>query len=311
MTVQHLTIHGHDIAFRTAGKGPLLVLLHGMAGSSATWRHVMPLLGEHFTVLAPDLLGHGDSAKPRADYSLGAYASSVRDLMLALGHPSATLVGQSFGGGVAMQVAYQHPEYCERLVLAGSGGLGIEVNALLRALSTSAGSLALPVGCRPLVRDLGERLWAWRARRGKALEPASEEIWRSYVSLTDPETRRTFMLTLRAVVDHFGQRVSARDRLYLAAEMPTLIIWGTRDPIIPVSHALTAHEAMRGSRLELFDGVGHFPHCEQPERFARVVEEFVLGTSPARVNLERWRQLVTEVEAALPATRLPQPAPRA
>jgi pimeloyl-ACP methyl ester carboxylesterase len=294
MLVQHLTIHGHDIAFRTAGRGPVLVLLHGMAGSSATWRHVMPLLAENFTLLAPDLLGHGDSAKPRADYSLGAYASTVRDLMLALGHASGTLVGQSFGGGVAMQMAYQHPEYCERLVLVGSGGLGIEVNALLRALSTPAGAIALPIGCRPLFRDLGEKLWAWRERRGKKLHASAAEIWRSYASLADPATRRAFMLTLHAVVDHFGQRVTARDRLYLASEVPTLIVWGTRDPIIPVGHARHAHEAIRGSRLELFDGVGHFPHCEQPERFARVLEEFVRGSAPARLSPNRWRELLTE-----------------
>ena len=118
-------IHGHRIAYHAGGDGPVLVLIHGMAGSSATWDAVLPSLAERFAVVAPDLPGHGDSDKPStADYSLGSYASTVRDLLVALGYERATLVGQSLGGGIAMQYIYQYPEHCERLVLVGSGGLG-------------------------------------------------------------------------------------------------------------------------------------------------------------------------------------------
>ncbi len=275
-----------------SGSGPLLVLLHGMAGSGATWRHVAPLLGRHFTVVAPDLLGHGQSSKPRADYSLGAHASTVRDVMSALGHDAATLVGQSWGGGVAMQVAYQFPSLCERIVLVGSGGLGIEVNALLRVLSVPGASYALPLGCRPVFRDAASRLCSWLSRRGRSASPAAIEIWRAYASLTDQATRSAFVATLRSVVDHHGQRMTARDRLYLASELPTLIVWGDADPIIPVQHALDAHAAIRGSRLELFPGVGHFPHCEAPARFADVVLDFVQGTPAATVSSQRWRELL-------------------
>jgi pimeloyl-ACP methyl ester carboxylesterase len=298
MPLHRVTIHGHSMAFRTAGSGPVLVLLHGMAGSSATWRHVIPILARDFTVVAPDFIGHGESAKPRTDYSLGAHASGVRDLMSALGHERGTIIGQSFGGGVAMQVAYQFPERCERLVLAGSGGLGVEVNPILRALTVPGASYALPIGCRPIVRDVGTKLAAWMERRGKKASPAATEIWRAYVSLTDPDTRRAFLLTLRAVVDHLGQSVSASDRLYLAKDMPTLIIWGDDDPIIPVRHGHDAHAAIPGSRLELFPGVGHFPHCEDPERFARVVTEFVKATPPASVSPDRWRELLTQRKSA-------------
>ena len=129
------TLHGHEIAYRTAGSGPVLLLVHGMAGSSATWRHVISALAERYTVVAPDLLGHGESAKPRGDYSLGAHASLLRDLLNALGHERATCIGQSLGGGIVLQFAYQFPERCERIVLVGSGGLGNEVNPLLRALT--------------------------------------------------------------------------------------------------------------------------------------------------------------------------------
>jgi len=307
MELHHATIHGHDIAFRREGSGPLLVLLHGMAGSSATWRHVIPALARRFTVVAPDLLGHGASAKPRTDYSLGAYASGLRDLLTALGHDRGTLVGQSFGGGVAMQMAYQYPERCERLVLVGSGGLGLEVNALLRALSLPGAALALPLGCRPLFRDVARGAARVLARRGRHLGPVLTEIAGSYASLVHADARRAFVQTLRSVIDHHGQRVSARDRLYLTAEVPTLIVWGTDDPVIPVAHARDAHASMPGSRLELFDGVGHYPHCEAPARFVRVLEEFVDATEPAQVSGERWRELLrqegpaprrTEVEAA-------------
>ena len=122
-----VVIHGREVAYRFAGDGPLIVLVHGMAGSGATWDQVFPALAEHFAVLAPDLPGHGSSAKPvDGDYTLGSFASVVRDLMMTLGLDRGTIVGQSLGGGVAMQFAYQFPSRCERLVLVGSGGLGRE-----------------------------------------------------------------------------------------------------------------------------------------------------------------------------------------
>ncbi len=298
MELHYATIHGHQIAYRREGSGPLLVLLHGMAGSSATWRHVIPVLAQRFTVVAPDLLGHGDSAKPRTDYSLGAYASGVRDLIAALGYDRGTLVGQSFGGGVAMQMAYQFPERCERLVLVGSGGLGLEVNALLRALSLPGAALALPLGCRPGVRDFARGAARLLQRTGLRVGPVLSEIGRSYASLVEPEARQAFVQTLRSVVDRHGQRVSASDRLYLTAEVPTLIVWGTHDPVIPVAHAHAAHASMPGSRLELFEAVGHFPHCEDPARFARVLAAFVDATAPAQVSGERWREILRQESAA-------------
>ena len=122
--IRQVSIHGHEISYRDVGEGPVLLLLHGIAGSSRAWREVMPALAGEYRLIAPDLLGHGESAKPLGDYSLGAYASGLRDFLGVLGVERVTLVGQSFGGGVAMQLAYQHPEVCERLVLVDSGGLG-------------------------------------------------------------------------------------------------------------------------------------------------------------------------------------------
>jgi pimeloyl-ACP methyl ester carboxylesterase len=245
----------------------------------------MPGLSRRFTVVAPDLLGHGRSEKPLGDYSLGAFASSLRDLLVALGHERATVVGQSLGGGVAMQFSYQYPERCERLVLVGSGGLGREVNPLLRWLSLPGSDTVLRLACAAPIRGAIEGVGSLAARIGFQPAPVVAELWRSYSSLADDATRRAFLRTLRAVVDPRGQAVSASNRLHLATEMPTLIVWGDADPIIPVEHAHAAHASIPGSRLEIFEGVGHYPHCEAPERFVEILTEFIESTVPARITV--------------------------
>ncbi len=283
MELQELTIHDQRMTYRTAGEGPVLLLIHGMAGSATTWKQVMPALSERFTVVAPDLLGHGRSDKPAGDYSLGAFASTLRDLLVALGPEHATMVGQSLGGGVAMQLAYQYPERCERLVLVGSGGLGREVNPLLRYLSLPGSEAVLRLACAAPVRGAVEKVAGLASRVGLHPAPVVAELWRSYASLADDATRRAFLRSLRAVIDPRGQVVSAANRLHLAAEIPTLIVWGDADPIIPVEHAHAAHAAIPGSRLEIFEGVGHYPHCEAPERFVEVLTEFIESTVPAQI----------------------------
>lgn len=288
-----LTIHGHEVAYRIGGPdlaegAPVVLLVHGMAGSSATWKAVASGLARTHTVIAPDLLGHGASAKPRHDYSLGAFASGLRDLMVALRVPHATVVGQSLGGGIAMQFAYQYPERIERLVLVCSGGLGEDVSWLLRALTLPGAEYVMPLLFPSFVRDAGDAL----RRRLSAFglrAPRVEEEWQSYASLTDPATRQAFVKTLRAVIDLGGQSVSAHDRLYLADLLPTLIIWGEHDRIIPVSHAHAAHEAMPASELVLFERSGHFPHVEEPERFLHVLEDFMARHQPVHLDAEVWQ----------------------
>jgi pimeloyl-ACP methyl ester carboxylesterase len=293
MELQHRVIHGSRVGYRTAGEGPVVVLIHGMAGSSETWVPILPRLARRVTVVAPDLPGHGDSAKPRGDYSLGALASAIRDLLVALGHERATIVGHSLGGGVAMQLAYQFPQRCERLALVSSGGLGREVSPVLRALSFPGAEYVLSLGCAPALRNAGASVFGWFGRLGLRPRSSVSEVWRSYNSLGDAESRAAFFHTLRAVVDVGGQRVSANDRLYLAAEVPTLIVWGDRDPFIPIAHAHAAHEAMPGSRLEVFPGAGHYPHCDDPERFAELLEDFIDSTTPAALSEERMRDRLT------------------
>ena len=280
---QKIALDGDQVAYRIAGKGPLLLLVHGMAGSSVTWRYVMPTLAERFTVLAPDLLGQGESDRPRSEYSVGAHADTLRDLLDALEHKRATVVGQSLGGGVAMQLADQFPERCERLVLVDSGGLGREVTRYLRMLTLPGFEYVFPLFCTPRLRDAGNAIATWLGRAGVRSTPAREEIWRSYASLADAGSRRAFFRSLRDGIDVGGQAVSALGRLYRASQLPTLIVWGAKDPFIPVSHAIAAHAAIPGSRREIFEGVGHYPHCEAPERFVEVLIDFIASTEPARL----------------------------
>jgi pimeloyl-ACP methyl ester carboxylesterase len=238
-------------------------------------------------------MGHGVSEKPLGDYSLGAFASGIRDLLEVLDIDRATVVGQSFGGGVAMQLAYQHPEVCERLVLVSSGGLGREVNWMLRFMTLPGSEYLMPVIFPGFVRDWGDSLLRSINDRGFRLNRITE-MWSAYASLAEAENRQAFARTLRSVIDPGGQSVSALDRLYLAASMPTLIIWGDRDDIIPISHAHVAHEAIPGSRLVIIEGVGHFPQVEAPEQFVTALVGFVDTTEPARLGAADRQQMLRD-----------------
>ncbi len=293
MELEEITLHGHRVTYRRAGWGPVVLLIHGITGSSLTWEDVIEPLAESYTVVAPDLLGHGESAKPRGDYSLGAYASAMRDLLAAIGHDRATVVGHSLGGGVAMQMAYQFPERCERLVLVSSGGLGREVNALLRSATLPFSEYVLPLLASVRLVNAGASVGGFLQRIGMRAGPDLEEMWRGFASLSDAEARSAFIQTLRGIVDIGGQRVSARDRLPLADRIPTLIVWGENDDIIPSRHAAAARAALPHSRIEVFEGVGHFPHCEAPERFRRVLTDFIESTEPAALTEEHFMPAMT------------------
>jgi pimeloyl-ACP methyl ester carboxylesterase len=290
--LHEVALHGHRVFYRSTGSGPVLVLVHGITSTSATWANVLPYLGDRFTVIAPDLMGHGASAKPRGDYSLGAYASGIRDLLAALGHDRATFVGHSLGGGVAMQLAYQFPEHCERLVLVSSGGLGRDITPLLRAASLPGSELVLPFLVNERVVGVGRGVGRLLGRVGLRVHTDVGEVLRGHASLSDSDARAAFLHTLRTLIDYRGQRIDASDRLYLAEAIPFLVVWGERDPIIPVKHAHAVHELVPGSRLEIFPGAGHFPHLDDPLRFVRLLVDFIETTEPAQVDADRLRELL-------------------
>ncbi|MDX6608158.1 MAG: hypothetical protein QOF85_83 [Solirubrobacterales bacterium] len=281
-------LHGREVGYLGGGKGPVLLLIHGMAGSCENWRDVIEPLARRHTVVAPDLPGHGMSAGGPGDYSLGSLASGLRDLLLALGHERATLVGHSLGGGIAMQFSYQFPEMVERLVLVSSGGLGPEVSPVLRAAALPGAELFIAA-----TASTGQKIGGaiGRGLSMVGMKPGADvaEVARGYASLAEPQRRKAFLATLRSVIGTEGQRVAASDRLYLAEEVPVLIVWGARDPIIPVRHGEDAHRALPGSKLEIFEGAGHMPQLEQPGHFIAVLERFLSENEPARFDRDEWR----------------------
>jgi pimeloyl-ACP methyl ester carboxylesterase len=287
-TVQTASVHGRSVSYLKAGEGPLLLLVHGMAGTARNWDPVIEPLALHNTVVAPDFPGHGDSEPGGGDYSLGSLASGLRDLMFALGHERATLVGHSLGGGVALQFAYQFPEMVERLVLVSSGGLGPEVGAVLRAAALPGADHFIRATAGPGSIAGG---WLTGALGKVGMRPNIDlaEVGRAYAALADTDRRKAFLSTLHAVVDTDGQRVAALDRLYLAESLPMLIIWGERDPIIPVAHGRAAHAQLPGSRLEVFPDAGHMPQIESPGRFAAALQRFLDDTDPAEFDGADWR----------------------
>ena len=301
LPLRHVSIHGHDVRYRrlgptapgTSSAQPIetVLLIHGLAGSSKTWDAVMPLLAERYDVIAPDLLGHGESAKPSGDYSLGAFASGLRDFLAVLDVPRVTIIGHSFGGGVAMQLAYQHPELLDRLVLVGSGGLGREVSWLLRLLTLPGFEYVMPLGFPKPAVEVGTNVGRVLGRRGIRSERLGE-MWRAYASLAGAPNRTAFVRTMRGVIEPGGQTVNASDRLYLAARVPTMLVWGDHDAIIPVSHAHAAHDAIEGSRLEIMEGMGHFQHVEDPERFTRVLTDFLDTTTAGPIGPEPLRDVI-------------------
>ena len=217
--LRYTTIHGHRVAYRLAGDGPPIILIHGITASSQVWEPVAERLAANHTVLAPDLLGHGQSAKPRGDYSMGAFASGIRDLALWLELEPATVVGHSLGGGVAMQFTYQFPERTARLALVSSGGLGRRVHVFLRAATLPGSELVIPVMAGRQVLSAGRAVGRALGWAGLKLGNDAVEMARGHASLVDPESRAAFVHTLRASVDVTGQRVQATDRLYLAEEL--------------------------------------------------------------------------------------------
>ncbi len=293
-TLHYQTIHGYRRAFRVAGSGPAILLIHGIGDNSTTWDTVQTKLAQRFTVIAPDLLGHGKSDKPRADYSVAAYANGMRDLLSVLDIERVTVVGHSLGGGVAMQFAYQFPQLVDRLILVGAGGVTKDVNIALRIASMPMGSEALALLRLPLVLpvlkvagNIGGALLG-RTAIGHDLP----NVVRILNDLPEPTASSAFARTLRAVVDWRGQVVTMLDRCYLTESVPVQLIWGSNDSVIPVSHALMAHSAMPGSQLEIFEGSGHFPFHDDPDRFVKIVQKFIESTEPAVYDQDMLRNLL-------------------
>lgn len=272
-----ITVDGNQVAYRDEGAGEVLLLVHGLGANSSSWRAVLPKLSTKYRVISPDLPGHGLSEPLREGHSPAAFADWLRDLLDALNIPAVTVVGHSFGGGLAMQFADRHRDYCRRLVLLSSGGLGREVIPLLRMLSLPGAGLVLAL----LVS--GHRAGA-DIDGGKAASETSTVRQ----SLANPRNRKAILDTLRCVVNHRGQKVCALDRLGVLADLPTQIIFGASDAVIPVAHAYAAHHRLPSSRLHVLPGVGHSPQVDSPDVVAELIDGFVSQTgAPSSLETQR------------------------
>jgi pimeloyl-ACP methyl ester carboxylesterase len=292
--VHEVHLHGHRAVYRTAGSGPNVVLIHGMINSSRHWEEVAARLSGSYRVIAPDLIGHGDAATPRGDYSLGAHAAGIRDLLTTIGVERATIVGHSLGGGVAMQFFYQFPQRTERLVLISSGGLGHKVSPLLRGAALPGSAALLRLASRPRLVDAIAAAGKHLRARGHSTGVYMQAIARALAPLREEGSRHAFLQTLRSVIDVQGQRVSARDRLYLLGEMPTLIVWGERDRTIPLEHGLEAERSIPNCRFETLPGAAHFPNLEDPDGLARILADFLATTAPAHIVDSEWRDMIAQ-----------------
>jgi pimeloyl-ACP methyl ester carboxylesterase len=202
------------------------------------------------------------------------------------------MVGHSLGGGVAMQFFYQFPERCERLILISSGGLGREVSLPIRLAAAPGAEAVLAIAARPRLVSAADRLGTGLRRAAPGAGALLRAVARALRSLTEPAARRAFLHTLRSVIGFAGQRVSARDRLYLAAAVPSLIVWGERDRTIPIEHGRHAHAAIAGSRFATIPGSAHFPNLEDPAALSAILREFLQTTTPARLDAGGWRDLL-------------------
>ena len=290
--VQFVTLHGHRRAFVKAGSGPALLLLHGLACDHTSWDPVIKDLAKRYTVIAPDLLGHGLSDKPRADYSLGGYANGMRDLLTVLGVERVTVVGHSFGGGVAMQFAYQFPERTERMILLAPGGFGPEVSPFIKLIQAPGWEPLMHLLTQPGIRHVSTAAMRTLASSGVGRARDLAEVADIMESWKDPRTRFAIRHLVRAVIDWKGQIVTMTDRAYLTETMPMLVIWGRDDQVLPVRHVNTAASLASQAVTEVFPNSGHFPHKDHPDRFVKVVNHFMKSTVPSTYSRARVRSLL-------------------
>lgn len=289
---QRIELSGGAIAYSAAGSGPALLLIHGLGGTRQTWRHLIGPLARDYTVIAPDLPGHGQSDPPAGDYSLGAHACALRDLLLAVGQHRATLVGHSLGGGVALQTAYQFPERTERIVLISSGGLGAEVTPILRA-ATLPGAETVVAGLSSIPAGLTRSLFgAVPALVGRSDGRVLADVLRG---LSGQQQRQAFLRTARTVIDWRGQTVSATRQLGLLSDVPLLVAWGADDKTIPPHHHHALAQRVPHAVTAEIAGAGHYPHETAPAPVLAAMQAFLAGSTPFQYSDARWLELLTQV----------------
>jgi pimeloyl-ACP methyl ester carboxylesterase len=279
-----VTIDGVNIHYFRGGSGPSLVLVHGLGSSAAVefYYNLEPLAARH-RVLAIDLPGFGRSDKPALDYTIDLFVKAVSDLMASEGVERAAVIGVSMGGRVALGLALESPGLVERLVLVDALGVGAPRRVLsYRLLLTKGlGELTLRGTARAL-RQMNpgtiRRFWGWYLRRPGRLDTiwSDERIASHGTLLSTPAYRAAYLSALRSLagISRLRGGIVVADRLS-ELRMPTLLIWGRHDHLFPASHAESAKGKLPNGRVEIFDDSGHTPQMEEPERFNRLVLDFL------------------------------------
>jgi len=265
---REVDLHGLRLAYaESPGMGVPVVLVHGVGSSIDSWGEVgdsLAAAGRH--VIAVDLIGHGASNSGNGDFSLGANASAIRDLLDALDIDRVHLIGHSYGGGVSLQFTYQFPERVASLVLMSSGGLGADVHFGLRAASLPGSELVLRAAVSRRVVNTLHRTRAALGRVGLGHRGVSERTLAKLQRLQEESRLTGFVSTVRGVIGPEGQRVQAVDRLPGLSPEHVLIIWGDADGMLPVEHGRRAHDILPGSRFVEIADAGHHPHDDAPDR---------------------------------------------
>jgi pimeloyl-ACP methyl ester carboxylesterase len=273
-----VVVDGNRISYLECGdaSAPVVLLVHGMLSDSGTWAdNLEPLGARGLRAIAIDLLGHGESDAPRGPYLLDDYAILLDGFLEALDLKSATICGHSLGGAIAVHFGYHYPDRVERLVLVSAGGLGREVSPALRML-TLPGAEAV-TGAVLGRKSVQRMLRSPRLHRVAGVTPERlVNLRRVGRSLFRADLRAAFFRSLRGVIAPSGQRGSFLEMEYLAAHLPTMLVWSDRDVIIPVAHAHHTHQNLPGSELLVFPGGGHEPHRRNAEKFADALVTFIL-----------------------------------
>jgi pimeloyl-ACP methyl ester carboxylesterase len=244
-------------------------------------------------VIAPDLPGHGESNAPAGDYSLGAHAAALRDLMVVLGYSSTSVAGHSLGGGIALQFAYQFPSRIRRLLLISSGGLGPELSVLLRA-ATLPGAATIVAGLASLPESVTRSLFPTVILPGLLARQDAGPAAGLLRGLAGSGQRAAFLRTARSVADWHGQTVSANRQLVLLTDIPVMIAWGSNDKTIPPHHHRALARQLPEPHLVEIANAGHYPHETAPEALTSAILAFLASTTPFTYDETRWRELLTQ-----------------
>ena len=253
-----VSVYGQTIAYFEAGQGPNLLLLHGLGGDAGNWVLNIGPLSQSFHVYALDQVGFGHSAKPFIDYRIETFTDFLQEFMKVLNIPKATLVGNSLGGWIALDFAAHYPDHVDSLVLVDAAGLTPERLAPRPAVNLNAASLE---GMRRVMEIIFYN-------KQIVTDEIVRHFYERHLQSGDGYTISRLLATLFAG-DQF------EDASLASLRMPTLVVWGREDALVPLSIGERFEKGISGARLAVIDQCGHVPQLEKPAEFNKTLQEFL------------------------------------